>query len=427
MATEFPEERTQRAALARQRGIATGLLVLMLAVLVATFLVPPVPFWTGLVRAAAEAGLIGGLADWFAVTALFRRPLGLPIPHTAIVTRQKDRIGVALGRFISTHFLTEEALAPRLRQLDLAGHTARWLADDANAAGLAERAGALLPFAVARMGDENLRAFFRQALYRQLHAGDIAPFAGRALAAVAQGGHHFVVLDEVVAVARTAIRDHRAAVMAEVGQRTGRWVPKWVDTKLADALMNGVDDVLQRLARPGSDVRGRVDRAVADLAAGLQTDPAWRERLQQWKAKLLNDPALQAMLESLWDDIRARALADLDKPDSRIRAALGTALGAGGRALLADLALQERLNRRLEIVLTTVLLPQRARIGDFIADTVRRWDAAEITDRLELAVGKDLQYIRVNGTLVGALAGIVIYLAVTFLPRLVSLPLEGGG
>ncbi len=427
MATDFPEEKTQRAALARQRGIATGLLVFMLAVLVATFLVPAVPFWTGLVRAAAEAGLVGGLADWFAVTALFRRPLGLPIPHTAIVTRQKDRIGVALGQFIATHFLTEEALAPRLRQLDLAGRAARWLAVDANAAGLADRAGALLPFVVARMGDENLRAFFRQALYRELQAGDIAPFAGRALSAVVQGGHHFLLLDEMVGVARAAIRDHRATVMAEVGQRTGRWVPKWVDTKLADALMNGVDDVLQRLAQPGSDARASVDRAVANLAAGLQTDPAWRERLQQWKAKLLTDPALQAMLESLWDDIRARALADLDAPDSRIRAALGAAIGAGGRALLADFGLQERLNRRLEIILTTVLLPQRARISDFIADTVRRWDPAEISDRLELAVGRDLQYIRINGTLVGALAGVGIYLAVEFLPHLFALPLEGGG
>ncbi len=411
----------QRQALARQKMFATLLLLVMACVLGASFLMPVPWFWTGLVRAAAEAGLVGGLADWFAVTALFRHPLGLPIPHTAIIPRQKDRIGAALGRFVAGHFFTAEALTPGLRRFDPARRAAEWLARPEAAAMLAGRAGEMLPFLVDRMQDEDLRGFLRDALYRELATVDAAPFLGRALAAAAQGGHHHALYDQVLDQVDRLLDSQRDLVLGEVEQRTAWWVPKAVDRRIAQSVLSGIEDLLERCRQPDGEPRRRFDRAVRDLALRMQDDPVWQQRLDGLRAGLLADPGVRAGFEALWDDIRVRLLADLDSPDSRLRGGLARGLESLGRALVADEALRERINRRLELVLRRFLLPERDRIARFIEGTVARWNADEITGRLELAVGRDLQFIRINGTLIGALAGCAIYLIVTGAPHLAAL------
>lgn len=412
--TKTDGEVEARQRLIRQKRLATGLLVLMAALFATTFALPQGSFWTGLLRAAAEAGMVGGLADWFAVTALFRHPLGLPVPHTAIIPRHKDRIGVALGRFVATHFLTAEALAPRLRRFDPAGRLAAWIARPEVAAGAAQRLGAMLPFVVERMQDENLRGFLREALYRELAKVDAAPFIGRALGAAVRGGHHHALYDQAVASIRRLVDSQRDLVLDEVGQRTAWWVPRAVDRRIAQSVLSGIEDLLERCAEPDGEPRRRFDQAIRDFAGRLETDPDLRTRLDGLRASLLADPGVQAGLEALWDDIRNRLQTDLARPDSQLRGGLARALEAMGAALVADPVLRERVNRRLELVLRGVLLPERDRVAAFIAETVQAWDAAEVTERLELAVGRDLQFIRINGTLIGALAGIVIYGIVIF-------------
>jgi uncharacterized membrane-anchored protein YjiN (DUF445 family) len=407
-------DESARDRLKRQKRLATGLLVVMAVLLASTFALPPGSLWTGLLRAAAEAGLVGGLADWFAVTALFRHPFGLPVPHTAIIPRHKDRIGVALGRFVATHFLTAEALAPRLRRFDPAGRLAGWLAQPEMAKAAADRLGAMLPFLVDRMQDEDLRGFLRDALYRELAQVDAAPFVGRALAAAVRGGHHHALYDQAVTSLRRLVDAQRDTVLDEVGQRTAWWVPRAVDRRIAQSVLSGIEDFLERCAAPEGEPRRRIDQALHDLAGRLESDPALRQRLDGMLAALLADPGVRAGLEALWDDIRNRLHADLARPDSRLRGGLARGLEAMGKALAADPALRERLNRRLELVLRGVLLPERDRVAAFIAETVQAWDADDVTDRLELAVGRDLQFIRINGTLIGALAGVVIYAVVIF-------------
>jgi uncharacterized membrane-anchored protein YjiN (DUF445 family) len=415
------EDATRRRALTRQKVFATGLVGLMAAILAASFALPPDSFWTGLVRAAAEAGLVGGLADWFAVTALFRHPLGLPIPHTAIVLRQKDRIGAALGQFVAAHFLTAEALAPKLAQFDPAARLAAWLQQPGTAQAIADRLAASLPFMIDRMRDEDLRAFLREALYRELRTVEVAPFLGRALAAAIEGGHHFAVLDHVVVILRRLLDAQRDLVLSEVEHRSAWWVPKAVDRRIAQAVLTGLEELLDKSGQRGSEPRQRYDRAVRDLAAQLQTDPAWSARLDATRIRLLGDPAVRAWFDALWDDLNKRALADLDQPDSRLRGGIARAAESLGRALGADAAMRGRVNHRLDLMLRNVLLPQRDRIAQFIAETVQRWDARDAADRLELAVGKDLQYIRVTGTVIGALAGVGIHLVITFAPQFLAL------
>lgn len=416
---DLAEDR-KRAELRRYRLFATGLLGLAGLGLAASYLAPGEGFWLGLARAGAEAALVGGLADWFAVTALFRRPLGLPIPHTALVPRNKDRIGEGLASFVERNFLAPDLVADKLRSLKLAERFARWLARRRTAEMLADRVLAAASFALQAVEDRTLRDFVRRALREQLDGVDLAPLLARVLGVLREQGHHQRLFDQALRVGRRLLAENERRIYDAVSQKTPWWAPRTVDRRIAEAIVAGVIELLDEMSEPGHEARTRLDAALADLIARLETSEKSREAVAAIKAQILDNPAVQDYLGSLWDALKRLLLDDVQSPDSRLRGGMVDGLRALGHALGQDREMQARLDRRLELFVAGALTPFRAEIGGFIAEVVRSWDAKTVAERLELEVGRDLQYVRINGTVVGALVGCALYLVFSFAPALVG-------
>jgi uncharacterized membrane-anchored protein YjiN (DUF445 family) len=420
MAEEDEAERRKRAELRNHRLFATGLLGVAALGLIASHFSPVETFWIGLARAGTEAALVGGLADWFAVTALFRRPLGLPIPHTALVPRNKDRIGESLASFVERNFLAPDLVAGKLRSLRLAERFARWLARRRTAEMLADRVLAAAPFALETLEDRSLRDFVRRALREQLDDVDFAPLLARVLGVLREQGHHQRVFDQGLRVARRLLAENEDRIYDAVSQKTPWWAPRTVDRRIAEAIVAGVLQLLDDKSEPGHEARRRLEAALADLIARLETSAKSREAVAAMKAQILDNPAVQDYLGSLWDALKRLLLDDVRSPQSRLRGAMVDGLRALGHALAQDREMQARLDRRLELFAAGALAPFRAEIGGFIAEVVRSWDARTVAERLELEVGRDLQYVRMNGTVVGALVGCALYLGFQFVPAFVS-------
>ena len=398
------------------RVIATGLLVVMAAIFVGTHMAatrwPDAAGWLGYVRAFAEAAMVGGLADWFAVTALFRHPLGLPIPHTAIVPRNKDRIGDTLALFIRQNFLVPGIIARRLRTLDIAGVAGRFLTDPSVSPGRM-RAGAsrLIADMVGSLDQDRLGGMVKSALAEQIRKLDIAPLLGQALTAAMADGRHQPLLDGFVAWAARALEDNDHLIRETVHERANAILRiTGLDERVANAIINGLHKLLAEMA--GDDdhpMRLRVEEGLEDLAERLQTDPVMQARVANVRDELLENVAVKRWLDGLWEQGRGALLRAARDPGTALAGRLGEALRQLGQMLAEDARMKRTINRfaRRAIVGATDSYGDAA--VRLISDTVRGWDAATVTDRLESAVGRDLQYIRINGTLVGGLVGLMIH------------------
>lgn len=403
--------RARAAEYARMRWIATGLLVLMLAIFVATGqLVDRWP-WLAYARAFAEAAMVGAVADWFAVVALFRRPFGLPIPHTAIIPRNKQRIGDSLGAFICNNFLAPDVVSAKLDSLDPAGRLARWLARPENAARAARRASAVVPPLLEALEDDRVRSFLHGAVRRGLAAVDAAPLASRVLAVLVAHGHHQALFDRLIVAGEGFLARNEGLIRARVADRSWRWLPRWVDEKLADKVVFGLADTLRDLHDPGHPWRRDFQAAAESWVARLAEDPDWRARGEAIKAEVMDNPALEGYLDSLWEEIKRRLRADAAHDHGVVQGGLERALLALGERLEADPAMRAVANRWLRVAVQRHVIPHRGEIGGFIAGVVARWDTTTLVGKLELQVGKDLQYIRINGTIVGGLVGLLIHVA----------------
>jgi uncharacterized membrane-anchored protein YjiN (DUF445 family) len=404
----------QRRALLRNRLLATGLLVLAAAAFFATRFAPEPGFWLLLLRAGSEAAVVGGLADWFAVSALFRHPLGLPIPHTAIIPRSKDRIGEGLGAFVERNFLAPEIIAERLRGLAPGRRLAGWLAEPLNATRAADQLTEALPYVIGSLGDRAVRDFVAHSFGEQLRELDLAPLAGRLITLFTASGQYDALFDRALDAAQSMLAVNADRIYTAVEERSRWWVPKAVDRRMAVALIEGIEEVLAELRLPDSAARERFRAGIEDLAASLVASPERQRRFNEAKNRLLEHPEMQAWIAGIWDELRRIFLADLAAPASRTREAVRTAMLSLGRTLAQDAAMQARLDATIEHAALAVV-PWRGQIGALIAEVVRGWDARTVTRRLELAIGSDLQYIRMNGTLVGACVGCALYLVSYYL------------
>ncbi|HET8726451.1 MAG TPA: DUF445 domain-containing protein [Alphaproteobacteria bacterium] len=404
------QEALQRRTLRRHRLFATGLLIVAALIFVLTLTVEVPGFWTLLVQAGAEAAMVGGLADWFAVTALFRRPLGLPIPHTALVPRNKDRIGVGLGSFVERNFLHPDLVVDRLRSLDVAALAGRWLARPESADLVAGRIVAAVPVVVNSIDDDEVRHFIRRALHEQLDAVDLAPFLSKVLAVLTENRQHQALFDQALKIARRLLLENEERIYEIVGEKSRWWVPRSVDRRLAEALVSGMVDLLGDLTDPDHEARRRFDQAVEQIVERLATSPEAAARVAAIKTEVLTNPAVEEYLGSVWELLKRLVLDDVAAADSQLHRAIARGTRSLGGALVDDQHMRKRVNRRIEKMVIGAVVPARAEIGAFIADVVRSWDARTVAERLELEVGRDLQYIRINGTLVGALVGCAIFL-----------------
>lgn len=403
------QETIQLAQLNRMRRIATGLLVLMALLFLAARLMQARYPFLSFVAAFAEASMVGALADWFAVSALFRRPFGLPIPHTAIIPENKDRIGESLGNFLQHNFMTREVLGEELAQVDFAGAAATWLAQEQNSRAVALHVTHLVPALLHLIEDDDAAKFMRRAMAGSMQGVRFAPLLGQVLSVLVAGRQHFVLLERILSIVAGALEQNRPYIRQKVHENSPRWMPKAIDEKFFERLMEGVQSILAEIQGEDSEWRARFQGATDDLIARLANSPEYEQKLQALLARGLRDPLFRGYVGQVWQDIKRRLLADTTAPDSHLAARIDTALRILSRALAEDAAMRGKLNEWMRALVTDTIAERRDVIGALIRRVIRTWDADTVSRKLELHVGKDLQYIRINGTLVGGLVGLLLH------------------
>ena len=394
------------------RRLATGLLVLMaLVFLAALYFEPGVP-QLGYVRAFAEAAMVGALADWFAVTALFRHPLGIPIPHTAIIPRNKDRIGENMGRFVEENFLAPPLVAERVAHVDFAGKLAKWLSEPTQGAWLAGGIASILPRILHALDDDDLRRFAGEHLVAGVRKIDFATIAAEVLELLTRDNRHHVLVTQLIDQAKDLLEEFKPQIRERVrkevwwGLRTVA-VDEVLYTRIIDALERFLEELRDT---PTHEMRARIDARLHRLIADLRQSPEFRAMGESLVQQLLENRELQVYLGIVWHEVRDRVLADAALPASAIRSQLQASIGNVGLALLGDRAMQEKLNVWVRREIVEQVAAHGHHVAALIADTVRRWDPETITQKAETEIGKDLQYIRINGTLIGGLVGLLLYL-----------------
>jgi uncharacterized membrane-anchored protein YjiN (DUF445 family) len=392
--------------------MATGLLVVMAAVFLVTRALQSAYPWLAYVKAFAEAAMVGGLADWFAVTALFRHPLGLPIPHTAIIPRNKDRIGQALARFLQENFLIPAVVARRMQRLDVAAAAGRFLQTPAGQ-GTRIRAGAsrLIADIFESLDDERLGGIVKGAISTRLRKAEVSPLLGHALASAINEDRHVPMLEATIRWTARAL-DANEQLIREMVHKKANWVLKLagLDNKLADAIIDGLRKLTVEMSTdPAHPVRLKVEEALAQLANDLQTRPETRERVEAIKEQLLDNRSVSLWLDTLWQKGREAVIRAARNPDAVLAGKLGEILKSMGGTLERDARIRAAINQFARRAVVGMAASYGEQIVRLVSDTIRGWDARTVTARLEAAVGRDLQYIRINGTMVGGLVGLILY------------------
>jgi uncharacterized membrane-anchored protein YjiN (DUF445 family) len=400
----------RRTALRKMKIVATALLVFVTGVFFFARWQEESHHWVGYIRAFAEAAMVGALADWFAVSALFRHPLGIPIPHTAIIPHRKDQIGRSLGEFVQTNFLTREVLNERLASANVGKRLGDWMAEEHNAARAGEGVSDLLRGALEVLDDRDVASALETLIERRVQATPVAPLVGKAIDLAVEGGHHQRLLDAVLTGLGGFLDDNKATFRERLEHESPWWIPESIDDKLFNKIYGAVHSFL---ADVGSDsnheVRRSIDTRVVAFADRLRGDPELLAKGEELKTELLAHPDVRAWLGSLWGEVKRNTIAALDDPESELRHRLTRSLATLGRRLATEAELQAKVDDWVMRAAGHIVDHYRGEVADLIAGTVAKWDGKATGERMELQVGRDLQFIRINGTIVGGLAGIVIY------------------
>ena len=406
--------RVRQLAVARRR--ATALLAAVTALFVAVTAAGAHGTFLGYVQAGAEAAMVGGVADWFAVTALFRHPLGVPIPHTALIVERKDQFAATLGQFVVENFLNGDVLAERIRSARLVSRLAAWLADQANAARFAGQAAGLVVRVAEALRDEDVQQVLTAELTRAAGSVEVAPLAGRALRVLIAGGHHADLFNTIVSAADGYLGDHYDELRQLFAGEAPRWVPDTLYRRVFDRMYNRLRQRLVAMAAdPGDETRHQFDAWITGLPDRLETSPELRERGERLKQDVLGSPLLRDWSSSIWQKVKEALRTQAADPRSELRRRLAEVLVATGRRLESDDRLHEGMERMVESGARAVADHFHDDLAGLVTGTIERWDAAETSSQLELLLGRDLQFIRINGTVVGASVGLVLHAIVLVL------------
>ncbi|QER89145.1 DUF445 domain-containing protein [Streptomyces tendae] len=412
MTTFSPADEEKRRGVRRMKLTATGLLLFVAVVYVLAKWASHqgAGAWAGYVAAAAEAGMVGALADWFAVTALFRHPLGLPIPHTAIIPTKKDQLGTALGDFVGENFLSEDVVRRRLRAVGIGSRLGAWLAVPEHADRVTAEVSAALRGALTVLRDSDVQAVVGEAITRRADAQEIAPGMGKMLERIVADGGHKRAVDVVVTRAHDWLVLHSDTVMDAVHGGAPGWTPKFVDRKVGERVYKELlRFVTEMRDMPGHPARGALDRFLTDFATDLQSDTDTRARVERLKGDILGRSEVQDLIASAWTAVRGMIVSAAEDERSELRLRLRASLLSLGARMSLDTKLQGKVDGWLESAAVYVVTTYRKEITSLITDTVASWDAEHTTKKIEANIGRDLQFIRINGTVVGSLAGLVIY------------------
>jgi uncharacterized membrane-anchored protein YjiN (DUF445 family) len=405
------DEATRQAQLDSMKRRATSLLVAATIIFVITRALESRFPWIGIVRATMEAAMVGGLADWFAVTALFRHPLGIPIPHTAIVPARKDRVGRTLGAFVQRNFLTREVIEGRMRSLQVGRRIVEWLADPENARNISRHAASALGSAAQMLRDEDMQGIIDRSLATRVRTMKVAPILGRVLEVITEDNRHQEILDEVIALAARAVDDNRAVIRLRVERETPWWVPTAIDDKIFRKVLTAIQNMLGELRGDRyHPVRNRFDAALRDFIDRLHTSPEFAARVESWKEEFLDNDAARRFSASLWQEGKEALARYAENPESRAPGMVEHALTAFGQKAMDDPDLLAKIDDLVVDIAVFIVARYQDEVADLIAHTVAAWDPELTSRRVELAIGRDLQFIRINGTIVGGLAGTLIYL-----------------
>ena len=404
------DEAERQAQLDRMKRTATGMLALAAVVLVLARIYESRYPWLGYIRATAEASVVGGLADWFAVTAIFRHPLGIPIPHTAIIGKQKDRIGVIMGNFVQQHFLSRDAIAVKLREMGIAERVMSWLAVPANAERISSQVAGGLTRALDALPEEQMQQLISQGAMDRIRAVQVAPVLGRTLSLVVEGDRHQELLNQAIGFAAQAVTENRDLIRQKVKASSPWWIPGPVDEKIYQRIVVAIETLLKDItANPAHPVRARFDRAIRDFVERLEHSPETGARAEALKAEWLSDETVADLSKWVWEATRKAVAGYASRSDEREPGPLARGLSAFAGSMLSNPARLSELEDFLVGVLAESLERHRHEAADMIARTVARWDPEATSRRMELAVGQDLQFVRINGTLVGGLVGLLLY------------------
>jgi len=405
-----PADRARLRGLRRMKAVAAGALVAMALVFAIAFAferdIPALSY----VRAAAEGGMVGALADWFAVTALFRHPLGIPIPHTAIIPRRKDEIGRTLGEFVETEFLRADVVRDKLESTPIASRVGEWLVDPVNSRRVAAEAAAAAAGVLRALSDDDVRDVIESLAREHLIEPDWGPPLGERLERVVAADAHRPAVDLAVDTIGAWLHANRSAFSGLVSRRLPSWVPKIAHRLVDDTVYNEAVAFVDKVrADPDHPARHAIDGYLSRLADNLQNDPVTIGRLEDAKTSVFDSPRVRALAADAWGTAKAGLLTALEDERSDLRRRATEALAQIGERLRTDAGLQRRVDTWVTDAVVFVVDRHRHDIASIITDTVERWDAEDTTRKIELMVGRDLQYIRLNGTVIGALAGVAIY------------------
>jgi uncharacterized membrane-anchored protein YjiN (DUF445 family) len=402
-----PADLLRRRGLRRMRAVALSLLVLAALVFIATR--NRSGAW-GFVNATAEAAMVGALADWFAVTALFRHPLGIPVPHTAIIPKRKDTLGQSLEEFVTGNFLTVDAARERVVASDVSRRMGGWLSQEEHSARVVTEVAKASSRALVAVKDDDVRGFVEQSMLPRMMHEPLSPVVGHLLASVVQDGANHGLVDIALVEVHAWLRTHESTVASIIGARAPWWTPAWLDEKVVARIhQEALSWVAEVRDRPNHPARKALDDLLAQLAHDLQHDLETMARAEALKVRVMTHPQIGASAVAVWDAVRTALLGSLDDPDGELRRRGVRALSDFGERLRDDPEVRQRVDRHVADAIGFVVSTYGHEIAKVISQTVDRWDGKEAAERIELHVGRDLQFIRINGTIVGGLAGLVIH------------------
>lgn len=403
-------EEQQEARLGRMKRMATGLLVAMAVVFLFAHYYRDDLTWLYYVRAFAEAAMVGALADWFAVTALFRHPLGIPIPHTAIIPKRKNEIGASLAGFVRENFLTPEVLEPRLKAIHFSQRIGVWLAKEKNAKRVTQDAKIFVHWFFNAVDNQSIREFAQEHLRMSLTEVQAAPFLSKVLELLTVRNRHQNLMDLALRSAWQALQKNKHKLRDKIEKQSPWWIPSFVDEEIYDKISHEIEQGILKIGSDDShEARQSFNEGLQGFIERLRTDPEMIARGEAIKNELLEHPAVQGYLTEMWSSISTYLLREIDDPDSEIRVRLENGVQSFGQSLLENTELGEQIDAWLQQAGLYLVDQYRSEISNVITETINSWDPDVTSHRIELQVGRDLQFIRINGTLVGGCAGLAIY------------------
>jgi len=409
------EDPNKQIQLDRMKRRATGLLVGATVLFVLSLALERQFPWLAFVRATAEAAMVGGLADWFAITALFRHPLGIPIPHTAIIPSRKDRIGRSLGGFVQNNFLSREVIAARLHGLHIAERIAKWISDPSNSNRIAHHVATGLAGTAAVLRDEDVQAMIDRAVVTRVRKTQVAPVLGNVLSLLTADNRHQELLDEALRLVTDAVSRNEELIRQRIREESPWWVPEAVDDKIHDKVVVAIENTLRQVAAdPAHPLRERFDTALATFIERLKTSPELNARAEEIKEDILANPAVRQFSATIWGDTKEALTRYADRKETDPPGAVEQGLMKLGTAVLGDAELLAKVDSWILDAVLYAVEQFRDEVAQLISYTVGQWDAEETSKKIELQIGKDLQYVRINGTLVGGLVGLLLYTITKF-------------